>query len=163
MRVARRTMTGTRVEARRRAGPPMRAGSTSALVAGWALGAALVAIGAGSALAAVVTGRVVDRAGKPIEYANVTAPALERGTVTDSAGRFSLELPVGPAHLEVTQIGYQHARLEVVAAEGARPIDVVLGEEPVPVAEVQVAASSFGKSGKSEGAVLRRMDVITRP
>src|SRR5437867_8387024 len=40
---------------------------------------------------------------------------------------------------------------------------VTLEDEPVPVGEVVVAASSFGNSGKSEGAVVRRMDIVTTP
>ena len=33
----------------------------------------------------------------------------------------------------------------------------------MPVAEVSVEASAFGKTGKSEGAVVRRMDVLMTP
>src|SRR5204862_2179480 len=40
---------------------------------------------------------------------------------------------------------------------------VALADEPVPVGEVVVSASSFGKVGKSEGATLRRMDIMMTP
>jgi vitamin B12 transporter len=113
--------------------------------------------------AAQVSGIVVDRAGKPIEYANVALPALKLGAVTDETGRFTLDLPAGRVVLEVTQIGYQRARLEVTVGDAASSVRVTLAEESVPVAEVVVAASSFGKVGKSEGATLRRMDVVTTP
>jgi hypothetical protein len=65
--------------------------------------------------------------------------------------------------LDVTQVGYQRVRVAVTVAAGLAPVRVVLAEEPVPVAEVTVAASSFGKSGKSEGAVVRRGDVLMTP
>src|SRR6185503_11774259 len=39
----------------------------------------------------------------------------------------------------------------------------VLAEEPVPVAEVVVGASSYGKSGRTEGAVLRRREIVMTP
>jgi hypothetical protein len=120
-------------------------------------------LGAAAASAATVTGTVVDRAGKPIEYANVTVPALKLGTVTDEEGRFDLDLPAGPAVIEIGQIGYLKRSVQLTVAEGLAPLHVQLDEEPVPVEEVVVAASSFGKSGKSEGAVLRRMDVIMTP
>lgn len=123
----------------------------------------LLAALAGAAAAATVTGVVVDRKGQPLEFANVTVPALKRGAVTDGDGRFTLELPEGPATLVVSQIGYTVARLAVTAGGAAAPLRVTLDEEPVPVAEVNVSASSFGKTGKSEGAVVRRMDVYMTP
>jgi outer membrane cobalamin receptor len=133
-----------------------------ALAAAVAVAAVLLG-GAPPARAATVKGRVVDHDGKPVEFANVTAPLLKRGVVTDEAGRFTLELPDGPVALEVSQIGYSRARLSVNAVAGAAELRVVLADEPVPVAEVNVSASSFGKTGKSEGAVVRRMDVYMTP
>ncbi len=129
------------------------------LVAGMSIACGLAA----AARAATLTGIVVDRAGRPVELANVAAPALRKGAVTDAAGRFTLELPAGTAALEVSQMGYQRARLAVAIGDAPAAVRVVLLDEPVPVAEVVVAASSFGKVGRSEGATLRRMDVLTTP
>jgi uncharacterized protein (DUF2336 family) len=42
------------------------------------------------ALAATVTGVVVDRRGQPVELANVAVPSVKRGAVTDAQGRFTL-------------------------------------------------------------------------
>ncbi len=113
--------------------------------------------------AARVTGVVRDARGKPVEYANVSVPAQKRGTVTDGEGRFTLELADGTTVIEVTQLGYQRARLTLAVRDGLAPISVKLTDEPIPVAEITVAASSIGKSGKSEGAVVRRMDVYMTP
>lgn len=123
--------------------------------------AALLAAPAVSA--ATLRGRVVDPAGKPVEFANVRVVALQKGAVTDAQGEFTLELPDGPVVLEVSQIGYRPARVSLEARAGLAPLSVALAEEPVPVTEVSVEASSFGKAGKSEGAVVRRMDVYTTP
>ena len=113
--------------------------------------------------AAAVSGVVVDRRGQPVEFANVRAIALQKGAVTGEDGRFTLQLPDGPLTLDVTQVGYQRARVAITVAPGIAPLRVVLAEEPVPVAEVTVAASSFGKTGRSEGAVVRRSDVMMTP
>ncbi len=115
------------------------------------------------AAALPVTGVVVDHKGAPVEFASVRVTALQRGTATDGRGAFTLDLPAGDALLEVTQIGYQRAHLAIAVAAGMAPLRVVLAEAPVPVAEVTVAASSFGKVGKSEGAVVRRRDVMMTP
>jgi hypothetical protein len=120
-------------------------------------------LGAASARAVPWTGTVEDRSGRPIQYAGITAGAHKLAAVTDDRGRFRLDLPAGPTTIEVTRIGYRHARLEVTIAAETRPLRVVLDDAPVPVEEVVVVTSSFGKSGESEGAVVRRSDILTTP
>ena len=115
------------------------------------------------ASAVPVTGTVVDRAGKPIEYASISVAALKAGAVSDEQGHFALDLPPGLAQIEFSQIGYQRARLAIEVIASLPPLRVTLADQPVPVAEVTVAASSFGKTGKSEGATLRRMQVMLTP
>jgi hypothetical protein len=141
----------------RRAPPPLRRLAFAIALA------ALPAVLAGPSDAAMLRGRVVDRSGKPIEYANVSVPAMRRGAVTDAEGRFELDLPAGPVVLEVTQMGYERARMTVTLAESGAETRVILADEPVPIGEVVVATSSFGKLGKGEGATLRRMDILTTP
>ncbi len=127
-------------------------------------GAALALLAAATpAWAARVTGVVVDHAGKPVEYATVSAPALKRGTATDERGAFTLDLPPGPALLEAQQIGYEHARVAVVVTDSIAPLRITLRVAAVPLAEVTISTSSFGKAGKSEGAVVRRADILTTP
>ena len=123
-------------------------------------GALLTPIVAG---ARPVNGLVVDRRGAVVEYASVRIVALKLGAATDERGAFALEVPDGPAVLEVSQIGYQRVRLALSVGPDLAALHVVLADEPVPVAEVTVAASSFGKTGKSEGAVVRRDDVYMTP
>ena len=137
----------------------------AALLAG--LLAALVTLAgmlaAHPAQATPVAGVVVDHAGRAVEYATVSAPALQRGVATDEQGAFTLDLPPGPAVIEAQQIGYEHLRLTVTVAEGMAPLRIVLREEAVPLAEVTISTSSFGKTGKSEGAVVRRADIVSTP
>ncbi len=136
---------------------------TRAIVASAFAAAIILAAAVTPALAARLTGSVVDHRGRAIEYANVTVAALKLGAVTDTAGAFSLELPDGPVTIVCSQVGYQPGQAQAVIAGAPARVRIVLAEEPVPVAEVVVAASTFGKAGKSEGAMLRRMDVVTTP
>lgn len=126
-----------------------------------AVGAAFIC--AAPADAAQVSGRVVDRKGAPVEFATVAVPALKRGAVTDAEGRFRIDLPEGTFEILFAQIGYEKRRVSVDAAGDPAPLRVVLIEEPVPVAQVNVSASSFGRAGETEGAVVRRMDIYTTP
>lgn len=130
------------------------------LVAGWAADAPAQEA-AGTTVR--VTGTVVDERGVAVEFATVHAPAFRRGTATDDGGRFALDLPEGSCVLEAVQLGYRKARLALVVRAGQGPLRLVLRDEPVPLAEVTVATSTFGKAGTSEGAVLNRMDVYTTP
>lgn len=125
--------------------------------------AAATLAGAAAAEAAQVSGRVVDRRGEPIEYVTVAVPALKRGEATDAEGRFRIELPAGTHEIVFAQIGYEKRRVRVQAPGDAAPLLIVLIEEPVPVAQVNVSASSFGRAGETEGAVVRRMDIYTTP
>lgn len=123
--------------------------------------AALVA--AGRARAATVTGTVVDAAGRPVEYATVSVPAIKRGAATDEQGRFTLELPPGRYLVEVAQLGYERAHVTLEVGDQPLTTRVRLKDEPIQLAEVAVTASAFGKTGKSEGATLRRVQVYTTP
>ena len=114
-------------------------------------------------LEVAVRGQVLDHAGKPVEFATVAVPALKRGTATDENGRFALSLPAGRVTLEVSQLGYERARVEVQVGTATAPLRVTLADEPVALAEVTVTASSFGKTGTSEGAVVSRRDVVMTP
>ncbi|MEP7027953.1 MAG: TonB-dependent receptor [Candidatus Eisenbacteria bacterium] len=134
----------------------------------WVLaGAIVLALSAGPRAACAaefpVTGVVRDAAGSPIEYATVNAPALKRGVSTDADGSFTIVLPGGEAELVAQQVGYVAARVRVLARAGLTPLVLTLRDEPVALAEVTVRTSSFGKAGKSEGAVVSRMDVYTTP
>ena len=124
----------------------------------------LTAVLAAPALAAdvQVSGIVVDAQGQPVEYATVNAPALKRGVATDGQGRFTLMVPEGACTLVAQQVGYVRATAAFNAAAGVS-LKLVLGDQPVPLEEVTVRTSSFGKQGGSDGAVISRMDVYTTP
>ncbi len=131
-----------------------------------ALAGALLA-GATAAAAAAATvrvhGVVVDERGQPVEFATVGAPAHQRGASTGADGAFVLDLPAGPCVIEAMGIGYRKARVSLEVRAGVAPLRLMLGDEPVPLSEVTVATSTFGKSGSGEGAVLNRMDVYMTP
>src|SRR5206468_6026911 len=60
-------------------------------------------------------------------------------------------------------IGFQARMITLDVTEPRTVARVTLADAPVPVGEVVVSASSFGKTGKSEGATLRRLDIVTTP
>jgi len=128
-----------------------------------AVAAVLCAARPAHAADVAVTGIVVDAQGQPVEYATVNAPALKRGVVTDGKGRFTIPVPEGACTLVAQQVGYVRATAAFSASAHMAQLKLVLADEPVALAEVNVHTSSFGKQGGSEGAVISRMDVYTTP
>ena len=65
--------------------------------------------------AAVLTGRIVDSAGKPIAGATVRVPQLERAATTDSTGQYRLEgLPTGRVTIVGEAPGFAGKRADVL-------------------------------------------------
>ena len=90
-------------------------------------------------------GKVSDGQGKAVEYATVVALAdsVQRGgTVTDSLGRFSMDLPRGEYRLKLTSVGYEPADT-AVAVNGTTEINAVMKMSGVMMNEVEVTASAI--------------------
>ncbi|MHB1192373.1 MAG: SusC/RagA family TonB-linked outer membrane protein [Longimicrobiales bacterium] len=66
-----------------------------------------------SAQERVVTGRVIDDAGRPLQSVEVVINRRTRGTITNASGAFRLEIPAGQVELTVHTIGYRMARVPV--------------------------------------------------
>ena len=63
-----------------------------------------------------VSGRVTDfTSGQPIVSATVSVVGTALGTITDQDGRFSINVPEGPATLRIRRIGYSPKNLPVSA------------------------------------------------
>ncbi|MFL5543654.1 MAG: SusC/RagA family TonB-linked outer membrane protein [Gemmatimonadaceae bacterium] len=80
----------------------------------------LLALFSASALAQTrrISGRVtVEGSGEPLVAASVNVVGTSLGTYTDGQGRFSLNVPDGPATLRVRRIGYVQKSMAVPAGE----------------------------------------------
>lgn len=77
---------------------------------------------------ATVAGTVTDTDGSPLPGVQVVDPSLQRGTTTDSDGRYRIDkLPVGSHTLEFRFVGYQTAVRTVSLDAGERTtLDVTL-------------------------------------
>ena len=88
-----------------------------------------------------VSGTVADNAGTPIAGATVVVKGTTIGTMTDSAGKYTLEAPADGV-LEFTFIGYQSSEMPIA---GKTTVDAVL-KEGQAIEEVIVMA--FGTAKK---------------
>lgn len=108
--------------------------------------AAAVAVAAYmSAAADTLKGKVSDGNGKPVEYATVVAIAdsVQRGgTVTDSLGVYTMELPKGTYEIKLTSVGYEPADT-IVTVSGTTVVNPVMRMSGVVMQEVEVTASAI--------------------
>ncbi len=119
--------------------------------------ASLLCLVAGMAFGAAegysVRGRVIDRSSRrPVAYAAVFVTGRpERGTTTDSLGRFVLErLAPGIYGFTVSYIGYRTVETPEYRVSAATPfIEVEIEEEPEQLAMVTVRPSPFRRTIES--------------
>ena len=108
--------------------------------------AAAVAVAAYmSAAADTLKGKISDGNGNPVEYATVVAIAdsVQRGgTVTDSLGVYTMELPIGMYEIKLTSVGYEPADT-VVTVSGTTVVNPVMRMSGVVMQEVEVTASAI--------------------
>ncbi|GAC1413191.1 MAG: SusC/RagA family TonB-linked outer membrane protein [Gemmatimonadaceae bacterium] len=87
-----------------------------------------------------LTGRVtVEGSGEPLAAASVNVVGTSLGTYTDDQGRFSLNVPAGPATLRVRRIGY--TQKTVAVPSGDTDVNVSLGRDVLQL-ETQVVTGT---------------------
>src|SRR5690606_11144325 len=90
---------------------------------------------------AVITGQVTESGTlRPLSAAQVSIPALQRGTVTDASGRYSIDnLPPGTYEVRAQMIGYQATTETVtVSAESTATLDLSVAMSAIGLDEIVV-------------------------
>lgn len=84
----------------------------------------------------------------PVPGANIAVKGKNRGTVTDSEGKFSLPLPSGDIVVVVSSVGFK--RLEIPVGSKSS-IEILLEEDQSLLSEVVVTASAIEREKKTLG------------
>lgn len=95
------------------------------------------AIPAALAQKRTVSGKITDANGKPIPFVNVTVKGTSVGTVSNSDGVYSINVPEGVNTLVFTFIGY---RMQEVNISNRTSADVKMQEDAGELAGVVVTA-----------------------
>ena len=117
----------------------------SAVLASLALVALLVPVGAAAAQDAALRGTVRDHASNAtVAGAQVTLPALGRGALSDTLGRFALDgIPGGTHDVQVQRLGYAPLQMRVTVCAGATAEHtILLAAAATPVAPVTVTTAA---------------------
>ena len=109
-----------------------------------------------------ITGKITDkRTGHALPFANVAVPAVQKGGLTDSEGRFSITgVPVGTYELRVQFLGYR-AFIQpgvVVAAGRAAALEIKLEEIVVRQEKVIEVNADRRLVEAKQGATLRTVN-----
>lgn len=80
----------------------------------------------GTMIARVITGKVKNEKGEPLEGVSINVKGKTTGTVTNALGEFSLDVPVNTV-LVFSHIGYRLQ--EVMIIDNQPPLDIILLEE----------------------------------
>ncbi len=90
--------------------------------------------------AQLVTGRIVDQAGKPVPYASAFVKTLHRGTTANNNGEFALPLPEGQHSIAFQYLGYKTLTHTVDLHNENIHLDVTLMPQEYMLPEVIVTA-----------------------
>ncbi len=87
-----------------------------------------------------VSGRVVSAEGAPLADVGIQLVGTRRGTFTDEAGRFHLEVPTGPIRLRATLIGWSTQTVDVDNAQAN--VTITLTSDALNLDEIVVTGTA---------------------
>lgn len=98
----------------------------------------------------VLSGKVSDAAGNPLDYASVMVKGTRTGSVTDAEGYYRLSLPAGEHTLEISLIGFETLEKTVNLQEGkGQTLNFRLEPLSYRIDESVVTASGVSRVQKS--------------
>src|ERR1044072_6245558 len=110
----------------------------------------------------VVSGKIKDGKGRPIQGASITIKDTYDGATTDSLGAFQFKTTEkGGQTMLVTSIGFKLYEQKVTITGATLKFDVVLKQEPNELTAVTITAGSFEASDTKRTTVLNPIDIVT--
>lgn len=99
----------------------------------------------------IITGKITDEEGNPVQGASVTLKGTSIGTVTDNNGVFTIEIPDDdPGILEISSVGYV---MQNISTLGKNAITVALVKDENNLGEVVVVGYGTQKKSVVTGAI----------
>jgi len=109
-----------------------------------------------------ISGKVQDRKGNPVMYANIYIEGSYDGTISDSTGAFVLQTELtGKQLLVVSFIGYEKFTLELDPEYQRETLSLTLSEVVNEINEVAITAGIFSASDKKKAATMNSFDIAT--
>lgn len=110
-------------------------------IAGGIVAIAAAALMSTSAEAQKLSGRVTDQDGAPLTGVTISIPAIHRGAISNSDGRFTIEgIPAGIYTVEFHSIGYRKETRSITMSDDDQVLMVSLATSPLEFNTVTVTA-----------------------
>ena len=87
-----------------------------------------------------IYGKVTDDKQSPVPYASITIPGTSYGTIADTGGNYSFQIPVNTTLLQFSSVGYAPKVMPFQLKQRSHNIDVVLTPEVAVCSEVIIQA-----------------------
>ncbi|MDX2301927.1 MAG: TonB-dependent receptor [Microscillaceae bacterium] len=109
-----------------------------------------------------ISGKIADKAGKPIAFANVYLKDIYEGTTTDEEGYFSFVTQAqGEVMLLVSFTGYKVLEIKLQLQNEPVRLELVMEEAPQELAPVVITAGAFEASDQKKMTILKPLDIVT--
>jgi len=109
-----------------------------------------------------ITGKIADRKGNPVAFANVYLEGSYDGCSTDTTGYFALTTTLkGRQMVTASFIGFEKQTLEVDLDTLSYPLSIVLKETVSELNEVVITAGIFNASDEKKSATLSSYDIAS--
>ncbi|MDP4186010.1 MAG: SusC/RagA family TonB-linked outer membrane protein, partial [Bacteroidota bacterium] len=102
----------------------------------------------------ILTGKVSDKDGQPIQGASVLVKGTSNGAVTNIDGKFQLNIPAGAKTLVVSFVGLE---TKEVSLAGQSYFEIVLEEKKVGLNEVIITAFGIKREAKALGYAVQEV------
>jgi hypothetical protein len=122
----------------------------------------LLLIGLNSSAQHLISGKITDEKGKPVNGASISLENTLDGGTTDSTGAFHFETTeAGNQVIVATAVGYSKAGKPVTITGNISDINLVLKNTAQSLEEVTITAGAFEASNDKDKTVLKPLDIVT--
>jgi vitamin B12 transporter len=110
----------------------------------------------------VVSGKVKDGKGRPLNGASIAIKDTYDGGISDTLGNYHFQTTEkGEQTLLVTSIGYKLYEQKIQVTGAAVHVDIAMKEEPNELTAVVITAGTFEASDTKRSTVLSPIDIVT--
>ncbi len=110
----------------------------------------------------VVSGKVKDGKGRPVQGASISLKDTYDGATSDTLGDYHFKTTEkGEQVLLATSIGFKLQEQKITISGATMHIDIVLKQEPNELTAVTITAGSFEASDTKRTTVLNPIDIVT--
>ncbi|CAM1369889.1 TonB-dependent receptor [Tenacibaculum xiamenense] len=112
----------------------------------------------------IVEGKIIDKKGNSIPFANIYLEGTSEGTISDEKGKFEIRTELsGKQNLVASMVGYETKNIEIIIIENEKINVTIQLEEGTTLSEVVISTGVFDASDEKKATILKPLDIVTTP